>query len=29
MIESETEEKCIEYAQMIADTILKGGHGIE
>ena len=29
MIESETEEKCVEYAQMIADTILKGGHGVE
>ena len=29
MIESESLEKCEEYAQMIADTILKGGHGIE
>ena len=29
MIESETEEKCTQYAQMIADSILKGGHGIE
>ena len=29
MIESEQEEKCVEYAQMIADTILKGGHGVE
>ena len=29
MIESEEEEKCISYAQMIADTILKGGHGVE
>ncbi len=29
MIESETEEKCTRYARMIADVILKGGHGIE
>ena len=29
MIESETEEKCILYAQMIADTILKNGHVVE
>ena len=29
MIESETEEKCSRYAQMIADTILKGGHAVE
>ena len=26
MIESETEEKCVEYAQMISDAIIKGGH---
>lgn len=29
MIESETQEKCVEYAQIIVDTILKGGHGVE
>ena len=29
MIESETEEKCRQYAQMIADVIIKGGHSIE
>lgn len=29
MIESETEEKCTRYAQIIADAILKGGHGVE
>ncbi len=29
MIESETEEKCVEYANRIADVILKGGHGVE
>ena len=29
MIESEQEEKCVEYAQMIVDTILKGGHGVD
>jgi len=29
MIESVTEEKCVEYADMIADTILAGGHGVE
>ena len=27
MIESESEEKCTEYAQMIADKIIDGGHG--
>ena len=29
MIEAEQEEKCIEYAQIIVDAILKGGHGVE
>ena len=29
MVESEHEEKCVEYAQIIADAIIKGGHGIE
>ena len=29
MVESETKEKCIEYAQMVADTILDRGHGFE
>ncbi len=29
MIESETKEKCIEYAEIITDTIKKGGHSIE
>ena len=29
MIESESEEKCVEYANIIADAILKGGHGVE
>ena len=24
-----TEEKCVEYADIIADTIIKGGHGVE
>ena len=29
MVESETKEKCVEYAQIITDAILKGGHCIE
>ncbi len=29
MVESESEQKCIEYAQMIADTIIKEGHSVE
>ncbi len=29
MIESESEEKCIEYAQRIADKIVEGGHSVE
>ena len=29
MIEAETEEKCREYAEMIVQTILEGGHGID
>jgi len=29
MVESESEEKCVEYAQMIKDAIIKGGHSVE
>ena len=29
MIEAESEEKCHEYADMIVNTILEGGHGID
>ena len=29
MVECEHEEKCVEYAQMITDIIIKGGHGVE
>ncbi len=29
MIESESEEKCVEFAQMIVDEIIKGGHSVE
>ncbi len=29
MIESETQEKCVAYAQMIVKVILEGGHGVE
>ena len=29
MIESESEEKCAEYAQIIAETIVSGGHSVE
>ena len=29
MIESESEEKCIEYAQKIVDTIIERGYGVE
>ncbi len=29
MIESETSELCVEYADRIANVILKGGHGVE
>ena len=29
MIESESEQKCIEYAQMITDAIIKGGHSVD
>ena len=29
MIEAETEEKCISYAEIIADAVIKGGHTIE
>ena len=29
MIESETQEQCVEYADMIVKAILEGGHGVE
>ncbi len=29
MIECESEEKCVEYAERIVDVILKGGHSVE
>ncbi len=29
MIESESEAKCVEYADRIVDMIIKGGHGVE
>ena len=29
MLECESKEKCIEYADRVVDVILKGGHGIE
>lgn len=29
MVESETEEKCIEYSNRVADAIIRGGHCIE
>ncbi len=29
MIESESNEKCIEYAQIIADAVIKGGHTVD
>lgn len=29
MIESETQEQCVEYAEMIVKAILEGGHGVE
>ena len=29
MIESESEEKCTNYANMICDTIIEGGHSVE
>ena len=29
MVESETEEKCVKFAQMIADAIKEGGHCVE
>ena len=29
MIESESEEKCTSYANMICDTIIEGGHSVE
>ncbi len=28
MIEAETEEKCTEYAERIADAVIKGGHSV-
>ena len=29
MIEAESEDKCIEFANMIADEIIRGGHSVE
>ena len=29
MVESETKDKCMEYAQIITDAILSGGHAVE
>ena len=29
MIESETQEQCVEYADMVVKAILEGGHGVE
>ena len=29
MIESETEEKCHKYAEMIAKTVIDGGHKVD
>ena len=29
MIESETKEKCKEYAEIIAEKIISGGHAVE
>ncbi|MBQ2967343.1 MAG: phosphoglucosamine mutase [Clostridia bacterium] len=29
MIESETDEKCVEYAEKIVNTIIERGHGVE
>ena len=29
MIESETQEQCVEYAEMVVKAILEGGHGVE
>jgi phosphomannomutase len=29
MIESETQEQCVEYAEMIAKAITEGGHCVE
>ncbi len=29
MIEFESNEKCVEYAEKIADAIIRGGHGVE
>ncbi len=29
MIESESDEKCVEYAEKIANTIIERGHGVE
>ena len=29
MIEAETEELCVEYANAIADKIVEGGHSVE
>ena len=29
MVESETQEKCVEYVEMIVNAIAKGGHCVE
>jgi len=29
MIESESQEKCVEYADMIIKAIIEGGHSVE
>ena len=29
MVECESMEKCIEYADRVVDVIVKGGHGVE
>jgi phosphoglucosamine mutase len=29
MIESESTEQCMNYADIIVEAILKGGHGVE
>ena len=29
MIESESQEKCVEYADMIIKVIIEGGHSVE
>ena len=29
MVESESQEKCVEYAEMIVKVIVEGGHCVE